>query len=75
MKLGSPEGTFLVAGPGEGVLAPAGTPHSYWNAASGLTRYLIVMGPRTARLLDELHAPGAADFAAIFEEHDSELVR
>ena len=56
------------------MLAPAGTPHSYWNAASGLTRYLLVMGPRTARMLEELHAPGAADFAAIFERNGSELL-
>jgi mannose-6-phosphate isomerase-like protein (cupin superfamily) len=70
-RLGSEE---VEAGSGEGVLAPAGTPHSYWNAASGLTRYLLVMGPRTARMLEELHAPGAADFAAIFERNGSELL-
>jgi len=63
----------LEAGPGEGVFVPHGTQHSYWNAADVPTRYLLVMGPRTAKLVDALHAPGAADFAALFEQHDSEL--
>jgi mannose-6-phosphate isomerase-like protein (cupin superfamily) len=62
------------AGPGEGVLVPSGTPHSYWNAAAVPTRYLLVMGPRTAELVDELHKPGAADYAALFERYGSELM-
>ena len=62
------------AGPGEGVLVPRGTPHTYWNAVSACTRYLIVMGPRTARLVEEIHDPGAKDFAALFERHGSELL-
>jgi mannose-6-phosphate isomerase-like protein (cupin superfamily) len=38
------------AGPGGCVVAPAGAPHIYWNAHGGRTRYLLVMGPLTARL-------------------------
>ncbi len=64
----------LEAGPGEGVLVHRGTPHSYWNAGSARARYLIVMGPRTARLVEDLHRPGATDFAALFEQHGSELL-
>ncbi len=64
----------LEAGPGEGVFVPRGTPHSYWNAADVPTRYLLVMGPRTAELIDELHAPGAADYASLFERYGSELL-
>jgi mannose-6-phosphate isomerase-like protein (cupin superfamily) len=64
----------LEAGSGEGALAPRGTPHSYWNAADAPTRYLLVMGPRTAELIDELHKPGATDYSALFERYDSELV-
>jgi mannose-6-phosphate isomerase-like protein (cupin superfamily) len=62
------------AGPGEGVLVPRGTPHAYWNAVPGPTRYLIVMGPKTAALLEEVHKPGARDFAELFERFDSELL-
>jgi mannose-6-phosphate isomerase-like protein (cupin superfamily) len=67
-------GNEVEAGPGEGVLVERGTPHAYWNAAGARTRYLIVMGPRTARLLEEIHAPGADDFRALFERHGSELL-
>jgi mannose-6-phosphate isomerase-like protein (cupin superfamily) len=70
-RLGDDE---VEAGAGEGVLAAAGTPHSYWNAAGGPTRYLLVMGPRTAAMLDELHSPGAEDFPGIFARHGSELL-
>jgi hypothetical protein len=59
------------------VIVPAGTPHSYWNATAGLTRYVIVMGPRTAALVAAIHAMDPFDPArlpALFEEHDSELL-
>jgi mannose-6-phosphate isomerase-like protein (cupin superfamily) len=62
------------AGAGEAVFVPRGTPHSYWNATAGETRYLLVMGPRTARLLEEVHAPGAGDFASVFERNGSVLL-
>ena len=62
------------AGPGEVVLAARGTPHSYWNADAGPTRYVLVMAPRIHRLIRSLHAPGAGDYAAIFRAHASELL-
>jgi mannose-6-phosphate isomerase-like protein (cupin superfamily) len=62
------------AGPGDAVFVPAGTPHAYWNAQDGPTRYLLVMTRGIANLLHELHADGATDFPAIFRKHDSELL-
>ena len=62
------------AGPGEVVLVPRGTPHSFWNGLSEPTRYLIVMPPRLHALVEALHAPGAGDYRQIFEDYDSELL-
>jgi mannose-6-phosphate isomerase-like protein (cupin superfamily) len=61
-------------GPGESILVPRGTPHSYWNAVGEPTHYLLVMTPRIHHLIEALHAGDRADFAQIFEEHDSELL-
>jgi hypothetical protein len=36
-------------------------------------RYLLVMTPRIARLIEEIHRPGA-DLGAVFAAHDSRLV-
>jgi len=63
------------AGPGSGVLAPKGTPHTYGNARRGEpARYLLVMTPKIRALVHALHEPGAGDSAAIFRAHDSELL-
>jgi mannose-6-phosphate isomerase-like protein (cupin superfamily) len=62
------------AGPGEAAFVAQGTPHTYWNAASVPSRYLLVMGPRTAAMIEELHKPGTSDYAAVFERYGSELV-
>ncbi|MGE5274899.1 MAG: cupin domain-containing protein [Verrucomicrobiota bacterium] len=62
---------------GRAVIVSAGTPHSYWNAADSRARYVIVMGPLTAGLVEAIHAMGPFDrprLAALFEEHDSELL-
>ena len=59
---------------GESILVSRGTPHSFWNAVSEPTRYLLVMTPRLHHLIEELHAGERDDFARIFEEHDSELL-
>jgi len=64
----------IEARPGQGVFAARGTPHAYWNATDSPTRYLLVMGPRTAALVDALHEPGASDYRALFELHGSELL-
>ncbi len=62
-----------VAG-GESLLVARGTPHSYWNAAPKPARFILVMTPRIHQLIEALHAGDRTDFAAIFEEHDSELL-
>jgi mannose-6-phosphate isomerase-like protein (cupin superfamily) len=59
---------------GESLLVEHGTPHSYWNPASAPARYLLVMTPRIHRLIGALHSGARDDFAAIFAEHDSELL-
>jgi mannose-6-phosphate isomerase-like protein (cupin superfamily) len=62
---------------GRSVIVPSGTPHSYWNAGDGRTRYVIVMEPRTAALVAAIHSMDPFDPArlpALFEEHDSELL-
>ncbi len=66
----------LEAGPGDAVLVPRGTPHSYWNAWRGRTRYVLVMGPRTAALVAAIHGPDVERSAlpALFRAHDSELL-
>jgi mannose-6-phosphate isomerase-like protein (cupin superfamily) len=61
-------------GPGESILVTHGTPHSYWNATAEPTRYLLVMTPRIHQLIEALHAGDRDDFAAIFEQYDSELL-
>jgi len=59
---------------GSGVVATRGTPHTFWNAAGGRTRYLIVMAPRTAALVEAIHAGGWDDIGALFAAHDAELL-
>jgi mannose-6-phosphate isomerase-like protein (cupin superfamily) len=61
-------------GPGESILVTRGTPHSYWNAVTQPTHYLLVMTPRIHQLIEALHSGERSDWAAIFEEHDSELL-
>jgi len=61
-------------GSGEGVLVRRGTPHTYWNASGSPTRYLLVMGPRTAELVEQLHKPGVSDYGALFERFGSQLL-
>jgi mannose-6-phosphate isomerase-like protein (cupin superfamily) len=64
----------VVATAGAMVVAPRGMPHTYRNAGTEEARYLLVMTPRIARLIDALHQPGA-DVPALFAAHDSVLVR
>ena len=68
------DGEEVEAGPGDAVFVPAGTPHAYWNAEEGPTRYLLVIPRRICDLLHELHAEGATDYPAIFRRYDSELL-
>jgi mannose-6-phosphate isomerase-like protein (cupin superfamily) len=59
---------------GSGIVATRGTPHTFWNAGGGRTRYLIVVAPQTARLVEAIHSGAVTDMPALFEAHDSELL-
>ena len=67
------------------VEAPAGTavygihglPHTYWNPDSRPARYLLVMRPRTVRLIDALHDGVPRDRDALeelFRAYEMELL-
>lgn len=67
----------LEAPAGAGVLVPAGSVHTWWNPRPEPARYLIVMTPRIARLIEAIHAAldrSPEAMQALFEAHDSELV-
>jgi uncharacterized cupin superfamily protein len=79
------EGTLCVrvgeeiveAHPGSAVLVPRGTPHTYWNAGSGLLRYLLIMTSNVYSLIQDIHAltdRSPDTLRAVFERHDSELL-
>jgi uncharacterized cupin superfamily protein len=59
---------------GSAILARRGTAHTFWNAGPVEARYLLVMTPRIAQLIEEIHHPGA-DVAAIFAAHKSRIVQ
>jgi mannose-6-phosphate isomerase-like protein (cupin superfamily) len=60
---------------GSAVLVPRGTPHTYWNARSEPTRYLLVMTPRIRQLVAALHDPDQREpVPAVFRRYESELV-
>ena len=65
----------LEAPAGSAVLVPRGLPHTYWNAAATQARYLIVLTPKIAALIEAIHEPGALDdLAGLFRRFDSELL-
>lgn len=61
---------------GSAVLVPRSVAHTFWNATDGKrTRYLIVMTPKIAALVDALHEPGGrGDLPGLFRRFDSELL-
>ena len=69
-RLGDEE---VVAAAGSAVVARRGTPHTYWNAGEVEARYLLMMSPRIASLIQAIHAPGA-DIPALFAAYDSEIL-
>jgi mannose-6-phosphate isomerase-like protein (cupin superfamily) len=69
-RLGDAE---IVAHRGAAVLARHGTPHTYWNAGETEAQYLLVMTPRIAELVEQIHQPGA-DVGATFASHASEIL-
>jgi quercetin dioxygenase-like cupin family protein len=69
-RLGKDE---IKAPTGSAVLVERGTPHTYWNAGDVPARYLLVLTPNIARLLEEIHEPGA-DIPAVFARYDSKIL-
>jgi mannose-6-phosphate isomerase-like protein (cupin superfamily) len=69
-RLGDDE---IEAPSGTAVLARRGTPHAFWNAGPVPARYLLVMTPRIAHLVEAIHEPGA-DVPALFAQHESEIL-
>jgi mannose-6-phosphate isomerase-like protein (cupin superfamily) len=63
----------LEAPAGSAVLVPRGVVHTYWNAGPGRCRYLIVLTPRLAELIEGLHDPDV-DVPALFDRYQSALV-
>jgi mannose-6-phosphate isomerase-like protein (cupin superfamily) len=65
----------LEAGPGAAVYVSRGTAHAYWNPSPEPARYLILMPPRIARLVHDVHLPeNRGRFREVFERYDSELL-
>ena len=67
----------IEARPGAAVLAPRGTPHTYWNPGPGRLRYLLVMTANTFRLIQEIHATvdrTPTMLRALFRKYNSELL-
>ena len=65
---------LVTAHAGSAVLVPKGTPHSYWNAGEAEARYVLVMSPRIAALVAELHSGTGESYAEIFRRHASDLL-
>jgi mannose-6-phosphate isomerase-like protein (cupin superfamily) len=62
---------------GSGVLLRHGTPHTFWNPGPGPVRYLLIVRPKTAALLEALHRDGRgypASYRELFERYDIELL-
>ena len=64
------------AGAGEAVCARRGVAHTFWNPGTEAARYLLVMTPRIAALIEAIHTSDDRSpdhLRALFAEHGSEL--
>ncbi len=62
---------------GTGVFLPRGTPHTFWNPGPVPARYLLIMGPKTAGLLEVLHGPSRpppAGLKALYDTFEIDLL-
>ena len=64
------------ASPGSGVLLPHGTPHTFWNPGPEPARYLLIVRPKTAALLEALHRGPEypPNVREVFERFDVDLL-
>jgi mannose-6-phosphate isomerase-like protein (cupin superfamily) len=62
---------------GSGVLLPKGIPHTFWNPGPTTVRYLLIVRPKTAALLEAIHRPGPPDprgMGAVFASFEVDLL-
>jgi mannose-6-phosphate isomerase-like protein (cupin superfamily) len=64
----------IVARAGSTVFVPAGVAHTFGNAGPEPSRFLIIMPARLAELVAKLHEVDTPDRAALWKQHDSELL-
>ena len=64
----------VVAGAGSTVLVPAGVAHTFGNAGSGSSRYIIILPARLDEMISLLHDADPAEHAAIYRRYESELL-
>jgi mannose-6-phosphate isomerase-like protein (cupin superfamily) len=68
---------ILEAPVGTGVICPHGVPHTFWNQTGQPARYLIIMTPNTAAMIEELHTIEERTMDAVrelFRRYQSDLV-
>ena len=62
---------------GAGVLLPKRIPHTFWNPGPDPVRYLLIVRPKTAALLDAIHGTDSPDprgVRAVYDAHDVDLL-
>ena len=72
------DGDEFVVGAGGAAMARAGVAHTYWNAASSATHYLIIMTPRIREMIAVLHEPGRRQgrtIGEVFAAYDAVLAQ
>jgi hypothetical protein len=73
---GDPQPQAPIHGAGEAVCARRGVAHTFWNPGTEAARYLLVMTPRIAALIEAIHTRddrSPEHLRALFAEHGSEL--
>jgi mannose-6-phosphate isomerase-like protein (cupin superfamily) len=62
---------------GAGVLLPKGISHTFWNPGPDPVRYLMIVRPKTAALLEAIHGPGPSDprgLRAVYDAFEVDLL-
>ena len=67
-------GEVLIAQAGQTLLVPAGVPHTFGNAGSQPSRFLIIITARLEEMISRLHEVDRSQHAAVYREYQSELL-
>jgi mannose-6-phosphate isomerase-like protein (cupin superfamily) len=59
------------ASAGAGILLPKGISHTFWNPGPGPVRYLMIVRPKTAGLLEAIHGPGPSESRGLRAVYDA----